>query len=233
MADYQKAKLRPGFRAARSAYEKLYRARPESRLAKRERDRRYWRNNREKLIAYQHARYANNEEFKEAVRNQGRRYRREHRDECTARATAWARRNPEKRRAALIRYAKAHPEQVSHSRKRWESLNREKTLAKKYRRRARERDALGRHTAAQWRNLVKQFGARCLCCGLKRKLTEDHIRPIVKGGTDFISNIQPLCLSCNDIKGTKTTDYRDTPFTGKGHPVHAALAFSSPSDSIH
>jgi 5-methylcytosine-specific restriction endonuclease McrA len=64
------------------------------------------------------------------------------------------------------------------------------------------------HTAAEWAALKKKYGPNCLACGKRRKLTRDHIVPIKLGGTDHISNIQPLCRSCNSSKGTKIVDYR-------------------------
>ena len=51
--------------------------------------------------------------------------------------------------------------------------------------------------------------AECLCCNRRRKLTADHVIPVSKGGTSYISNIQPLCQPCNSSKGTKTTDFRE------------------------
>lgn len=71
----------------------------------------------------------------------------------------------------------------------------------------------GNHTWKEWENLKVRNKYRCAICGISErelekkwarsnftKLTEDHIIPIIKGGTDFIKNIQPLCISCNARK---------------------------------
>jgi 5-methylcytosine-specific restriction endonuclease McrA len=80
-------------------------------------------------------------------------------------------------------------------------------------RRIRELHAEGSHTVKQWLEVLKKFGFRCVCCRKHASevgtLTQDHIVPLVSNGSDFISNIQPLCKSCNSRKGTKTIDYRD------------------------
>lgn len=86
-----------------------------------------------------------------------------------------------------------------------------KATKKQYRnnRRAQRQSSGGRFTSADWMNLVDHYENLCLSCGKKSEsLTTDHIVPLSKGGKNDIGNIQPLCLSCNSSKGTKTIDYR-------------------------
>ena len=66
----------------------------------------------------------------------------------------------------------------------------------------------GTHTAEEWRALCAACHHRCLCCKRKRTLTKDHIVPVLLGGSNDISNIQPLCRSCNSSKGARHIDYR-------------------------
>lgn len=70
----------------------------------------------------------------------------------------------------------------------------------------------GTHTSAQWEQLKRRMNYKCVKCqGLERDvgtLTKDHIIPVSSGGTDNITNIQPLCRKCNSTKGAKIADYR-------------------------
>lgn len=77
------------------------------------------------------------------------------------------------------------------------------------RRKLRLKGAEGSHTFEEWEKLKATYKFMCLCC--KRtdlELTEDHIVPISKGGTNYIWNIQPLCKSCNCRKYIEEIDYR-------------------------
>ena len=71
----------------------------------------------------------------------------------------------------------------------------------------------GSVTFEAWERLKAACNYTCLCCGRSEpeiKLTMDHIKPISKGGTHTIGNIQPLCVSCNCKKRNfNENDYRE------------------------
>lgn len=82
----------------------------------------------------------------------------------------------------------------------------EKRRAATRRREIRERTADnhgGHHTEEEWAALLKRHGGRCAYCGSSERIVRDHIRPLSKGGTDLIENIQPLCRPCNGRKYDK------------------------------
>lgn len=74
----------------------------------------------------------------------------------------------------------------------------------------------GTYTAEQFKHLCEYYDNSCACC---RKcnvpLEADHVLPVSKGGTSDITNIQPLCRTCNASKGRREIDYRY-----KGLPEH-------------
>ena len=78
-------------------------------------------------------------------------------------------------------------------------------------RRARKTKAGGSFTISEWEELKAFHNFTCLCCKKIEpiiSLTADHVIPISKGGKSNISNIQPLCKSCNCKKYTSIIDYR-------------------------
>jgi len=77
-------------------------------------------------------------------------------------------------------------------------------------RKRRIRNIVGSHTFGEWETLKAQYNWTCPCCGKSEptiKLSEDHIIPVSKGGSNNIENLQPLCHSCNSRKNVKIIKY--------------------------
>jgi 5-methylcytosine-specific restriction endonuclease McrA len=91
----------------------------------------------------------------------------------------------------------------------WKRRNPAKVLAWNKKRKAIKAKCEGSFTGEEWLELCARHGNKCLCCGKKNvKLTVDHVIPLSKGGTNYISNIQPLCGNCNSKKGITDNDFR-------------------------
>jgi 5-methylcytosine-specific restriction endonuclease McrA len=59
-------------------------------------------------------------------------------------------------------------------------------------------------TQHEWESIQEKAKYRCFYCKKRdKKLTKDHVIPLVKGGKDIASNIVPACRRCNSVKGAK------------------------------
>ena len=165
-------------------------------------------------------RYQQDNREKEAERN--RQWRQAHTEQTRENRRRWQQNNPEKVKEANQRWRQNNLERDSEHRRQYRQSNPEGVSARGQRRRTKKSAAGGSYTAAQWKDLCNHFGNKCLCCGRDDVgLTADHVIPVVKGGTSNIDNLQPLCLRCNQSKGSKTIDYR--PGKGLGRWVQRKL----------
>jgi 5-methylcytosine-specific restriction protein A len=117
--------------------------------------------------------------------------------------------------AKVAAYQKANPDKLRKWRRDMYYRSPEKRIF--YARQHQLRKKLfGSHTLDEWNNLKDLYQHCCLACGRQEPftdlhylwLTEDHVIPLAQNGTNDISNIQPLCIRCNNIKNNQTIDYR-------------------------
>ncbi len=76
----------------------------------------------------------------------------------------------------------------------------------RHRRRAREKDARGSHTASDICNIRQKQKGLCAACDADLKITGehvDHILALALGGDNNPENLQILCPRCNTSKGAK------------------------------
>lgn len=106
------------------------------------------------------------------------------------------------------KYYKNNKKEIRERNKEWANKNKDKIRSYKQKRRARKKGSSGSVSNIEWKELCSRYGNICLRCGSSRKLTQDHVVPLSKGGFHTIYNLQPLCRSCNCSKHDKTIDYR-------------------------
>jgi 5-methylcytosine-specific restriction endonuclease McrA len=65
----------------------------------------------------------------------------------------------------------------------------------------------GKYTRLEWLQLLAAYRYRCAYCNRKlnrMSASADHVVPLGRGGTNWITNIVPSCLSCNQRKNFLT-----------------------------
>lgn len=119
-------------------------------------------------------------------------------EKCSARSIDWARRNRDKVNARRNEWFRENYRELHDKNKEaWAVVGRN--------RRCRLSGAGGRHTKQQIKEMLEAQDFRCNYCKIfcKYSYHVDHVKPVAKGGTNDISNIQILCATCNQVKGSK------------------------------
>lgn len=127
----------------------------------------------------------------------------------------------EERKIYDKKYCAEHKEEIAAYDRQYYQKNKEKLLAYQqqylktekgkavakahsHKRNAQKQNNGGEFTADEWLMLCSEFDNKCAYCGAETKLTADHIYPLSKGGVNKISNIIPVCQSCNSSKHAHT-----------------------------
>lgn len=90
----------------------------------------------------------------------------------------------------------------------WLAANKLRTRVYVENRRVRKLANGGSHTPEQIEELHAKQRYRCVGCktSIRDSYEIDHIIPVTRGGSNYISNIQLLCVRCNRSKHNKHPD---------------------------
>ena len=120
------------------------------------------------------------------------------------------RRYYEENKERLLKISKEHrsknKDRYTEMEKKWRAENKELVRTMNRNRKARIKNAEGRHTKNDIEKIFLLQKGRCAGCGLKlskSKYHVDHIVPLILGGSNWPSNLQVMCQHCNTSKGGK------------------------------
>jgi 5-methylcytosine-specific restriction endonuclease McrA len=110
--------------------------------------------------------------------------------------------------AYVVDWQRRHPQKTAAWNLAWQRANPNKVAVKCHRRRALKLSAPGSFTLEEWLDKLIQFNHCCAYCHkpLGNDVSVDHMTPLSRGGTNFISNIVPAHRRCNSSKGAKTPE---------------------------
>jgi len=148
-------------------------------------------------------------------------YYKENAEKEKAYSRQWCQDNKEQLKARNKQWNEDNVERIRIRNKQYREEHPDKRREYKRTRRAKKKNAPGEFTEDQFERVKEMFNYCCAACGRHEDecgpLTRDHVRPLTPrpgevAGTNDISNIQPLCFSCNSQKGNRYRDYRKKGF---------------------
>lgn len=139
-------------------------------------------------------------------------YREENKTKIYAQQKEYVQKNIERIRARNREYNKRRDKVKEFARlAKWESEQpieklREIWVRQSQKRRNIEKGLPYTLTVKEWDEIKESFGNKCAYCGGEKKLSQDHVIPLSRGGGYTKDNIVPACKSCNSKKGDRTAD---------------------------
>lgn len=172
--------------------------------------RKWYAANKEKAADYWSHWYADNkEDLLERRKPKGREWYAANRDKVLQKRRAWYVANRQRACDYSRGWRAANKERHLAYVHQWQSANpervREFVRAGKLRRRAREHNAEGTHTAADIKAQYARQNGKCYYCHVKvgDRYHVDHVIPLSRGGSNGPENIVIACPSCNTSKSDK------------------------------
>lgn len=154
-------------------------------------------------------RAAYNEAHRERINTRQRAYYADNQESEVSKKRTFRIENPEKIKEAALRHRTKHADKISLAKKEEYRRNPAPAICAEQRRRAIKMAAEGSFTAAEVRDLFQKQKGKCAICSKALEKTggskfhADHIQPLSRGGSNWISNIQLACKKCNLSKGAK------------------------------
>jgi 5-methylcytosine-specific restriction endonuclease McrA len=143
-------------------------------------------------------------ENKDNVKQAQARYYAKHREFRLATNAAWRKQNAERRAEYHGQYQEANRDLCRKRSSEWAKKNATRCRARCEARRARKMRAFVEHVTVE--ALLERDGPECRWCGSVlpiKKLTEDHVTPLSRGGKHSMANCALACQRCNSSKGAK------------------------------
>lgn len=126
----------------------------------------------------------------------------------TGQGVKWNKENKDKIKEIRTKHYQKNKEYISNYIQSWLKENPGKRSEYRHKRRALIKNSEGNWSSVEWINLCRKYDNICLSCHEIKPLTVDHVIPLIKGGSNNIDNIQPLCKNCNSKKGVEIIDFR-------------------------